>query len=395
MKTLYEYYRDREMLPTFAGFEDEAQLTRYEAMRARVLRDRLCLPPQVFAGARVLDYGPDTGEDALVFARWGARLSLVEPNELAHPTIRSYFERFGLASSIEKLVKADVLTYTDARPYDVVVAEGFIYTVQPTRAWLEAFRRRLSSDGIFLVGYYERFGAFVELCLKALHAAFRRMSGMEPVESARRLYEAKWNSIPHTRKFESWVFDVLENPFVRAGYFIEASSLLREAAGAGFDLYASFPVYRDPLTMGWHKAPIDPQRALEQSTAHIERSALSFLVGKKLYLAGAQDAQKTSAIASDLVNGVDALVEQDSTAGYADVAHGFEALLAAIAELEMVADADARAEAAQTLSALARAFALAASGDGDGLAQHAQGNQAFIAAWGVPTHFAVARALGA
>jgi len=395
MKTLYEYYRDREMLPTFAGFEDETQLLRYEAMRERVLCDRLNLPRQVFAGGRVLDYGPDTGEDALVFARWGAQLTLVEPNELAHATIRSYFERFGLASSIENLVKADVLTYADARPHDVVVAEGFIYTVQPTRAWLEAFHQRLRADGFLLVNYYERFGAFVELCLKALHAAFRRMNGLEPVESAHLLYEAKWNSIPHTRKFESWVFDVLENPFVRAGYLIDAAAMLREAADVGFELYSSFPVYRDPLIMGWHKAPIDPQRALEQSISHIERSVLSFLIGKKLYLARAHEAEQAHVVAHELVSGVDALVERDDAESYAQVAAGFDALGAAASELEMVADDDDRAEAARTLDALARAFALAASGDREGLARHAQADQAFIAAWGVPTHFAVARARGA
>jgi hypothetical protein len=391
-KTLYEYYHNRGFSPTYAGFEGEPELARYETMREHVLRDRLSLPREVFAGARVLDYGPDTGEDALVLARWGARLTLVEPNELAHPTIRNYFERFGLTDSIEKLVKADVLSFADDVLYDAIVAEGFLFTVKPIRAWLEAFRRRLRVDGMFLVSYYERFGAFVELCFRVLHLAFRRMNQLDPVASAYALYEAKWNSIPHTRAFESWVFDVLENPFVRAGQFIDASELLREAAVAGFDLYSSFPVYRDPLIMGWHKAPIDSNRALERSLVHIERSVLSILTGRKLYLAQAEDAHRLTAVANGLMIAVDALVDGNDARSYESVASGFEELRTSIGSSEMVADRDDRSAAIQALGALAEAFVFAGSGDAEGLAQYTQSNQAFIAAWGVPTHFAVARA---
>ena len=55
----------------------------------------------------------------------------------------------------------------------MVVAEGFIYTVQPTRAWLAAFGRLLRPGGMFFVTYYERCGAIFELALRALHRAYR------------------------------------------------------------------------------------------------------------------------------------------------------------------------------------------------------------------------------
>ena len=40
--------------------------------------------------------------------------------------------------------------------YDIVVAEGFIYTVQPAQAWLAAFRRLLRTDGYILTAPSER-----------------------------------------------------------------------------------------------------------------------------------------------------------------------------------------------------------------------------------------------
>ena len=38
----------------------------------------MSVPPALFRGADVLEFGPDSGENAVVFARWGARLTLVE-----------------------------------------------------------------------------------------------------------------------------------------------------------------------------------------------------------------------------------------------------------------------------------------------------------------------------
>ena len=137
----------------------------------------MALPRTAFAGKDVLEFGPDSGENALAFASWGARLTLVEPNERAHAAIRTYFEQFGMLSALAGITNAHVLDYRDDARYDVVVAEGFIYTVQPTRTWLAAFRRLLRDDGIFLVTYYERLGALVELTLRALHAVHRRARG--------------------------------------------------------------------------------------------------------------------------------------------------------------------------------------------------------------------------
>ena len=91
MPGLYEYYRGQQLLPTFADFQGAPEVERYAAQRAAVLRDRAGLLPAMFNGAEILEFGPDSGENALVFAMWGAQLTLVEPNERAHETIRAYF----------------------------------------------------------------------------------------------------------------------------------------------------------------------------------------------------------------------------------------------------------------------------------------------------------------
>jgi SAM-dependent methyltransferase len=394
VKALYEYYRGQALLPTFANLQGAPEVERYAGARAAMLRDRAGLLPAVFNGAEVLEFGPDSGENALVFALWGAHVTLVEPNERAHATIRAYFERFGLGDSLRGISNHDVLEYTDVRRYDLVVAEGFIYTVKPTRAWLGAFHRVLHPGGLFLITYYERSGALFELALRALHAQHRRRTGLDATASAQRLYRAKWDSIPHTRTFDSWVMDVLENPFLRAPMFIDARALVDDCSATGFDLYASHPQYGDPLAMDWHKRVLTIDERATRARAHIERSTLSFLAGRKLYIGDEALAAAIARRASRLIDDIDALVEADDDHRSARIVAALEDLAATTGDTSIIADGAAdRHAAAAAFRSFAQAFRLAAGTDAGALAAHTQSDPAFIASWGLPVHVAVGRAL--
>src|SRR6185312_15035919 len=80
--------------------------------------------------------GPDSGENAMVFAGWGARMTLAEPNRLAHDRIQAYFARFDVANHLRELVLSDVEGFLSDRRFDIIDAEGFIYTIQPSETWL-------------------------------------------------------------------------------------------------------------------------------------------------------------------------------------------------------------------------------------------------------------------
>ena len=90
-ETLDKYYKKRGILPTHAGFTESEELVAYEMMRCNFFTSKLFLPPRMFYDTHVLEFGPDTGENALVFARWGAKMTLVEPNAVAKPHILEYF----------------------------------------------------------------------------------------------------------------------------------------------------------------------------------------------------------------------------------------------------------------------------------------------------------------
>lgn len=390
---LFNYYERQDVLPTFGNFKSAAELAAYASQRRELFSDKLVLPPRLFRDAEVLEFGPDSGENALAFAGWGANMTLAEPNRHAHPKIHAYFAHFGLTERLRALALSDVEGFRSDRRFDIIDAEGFIYTVQPTETWLGIFHRLLNPDGYAVVSYYERYGGFFELALKAIHAAGKALTGRPALETAKLLFDAKWNSIPHTRSFESWLMDVLENPFVRHRYFLDAAALCRAADGLGFDVHSAWPSYRDSLDVYWHKKVLPGEEKLRRATRHLGRSRLSFLGGRKLYLVGNADTvDAISASIEALVLDVDRLVDAPFGDSLPRVIASLAALREAIGATEILADEAADIEAiTATLDSFHRIFSAIGQRDVATLTALTQSDPAFINTWGQPAHFLVIR----
>jgi SAM-dependent methyltransferase len=390
---LFQYYERQDVLPTFGNFKSPAELASYAAQRRELFLDKLLLPPRLFHSAEVLEFGPDSGENAMVFAGWGAQMTLAEPNKQAHDKINEYFVRFGLTDRLREVALADVEGFRSDRRFDVVDAEGFIYTVQPTESWLRVFHDLLNPDGYAVVSYYERYGGFFELAFKAIHAAAKAITGLSAPEAAKLIFEAKWNSIPHTRSFESWLMDVLENPFVRYRYFLDAVTLCRAADANGFDNHSAWPSYRDTLDVYWHKKVHSADERLHRTIQHLRRSRLSFLSGQKLYLAGeGSSVDSISSSLEHLTRDVDALVDDPFGTSLTSTMTGLESLRAAIDTANVLTDDSDAIEAFDgTLVTFSRIFDAIARRDLDGLAALTRSETPFIRTWGQPAHFLVLR----
>ena len=389
---VYQYYESQLVLPTFANLGDGQALEDYVRARADFFTGKLFLPPAVFRGADVVEFGPDTGENALAFATWGADMTLVEPNIKAWPQIEKYFDAFGLAPRLKALVDSDVEEFTRDAPCDAVIAEGFIYTVQPMEAWLGAFHRLLKTDGFFIVSFYERLGGFVELSLKAICAQYRAITDTPAGDAVKTLFQAKWDSIPHTRTIDSWIMDVFENPFVRLNYFLDAADLCPQAGTNGFSLYSSWPKYQAPLEFDWHKTVLPLEERRRRDEDHLLRSGLSFLTGRKLYLVlpDREALEGINRTLHQLVEDMDALIDGQGGETLTRCIGNLKEIIAITAGGDFLSDRESdREDAVRFLGSLCRAFEMIAAGDAEGLAELTGTDDAFIGGWGLPNHFAV------
>ncbi len=389
---LYQYYQQATILPTHARLASEEDLRCHDERRKRLFNDLLHLPPQWFHGTRVLEFGPDSGENSLVFARWGANVTLVEPNPNAWPHITNYFQHFGLSDRLRALEKVSLEQFDTAERFQIIDAEGFIYTVRPEAVWMDLFHRLLEPNGFAILFYYEMFGSLFELMLKAIYARGKTLTGETGREVAWRLFGPKWDSLPHSRSFDSWVMDVLENPFVRLRYFFNADALLRQLAARGFSLYTSWPRYTDGLEVLWHKTERSLAQQLQQNAWFIARNRLSMAFGRKLFLSTSSDelvAQVTVRLEEILV-AVDHLIDGfDSDALTRCIAH-LDILRGLVHSEAVLADSShEKQRAIEMLDSLRTVMGLLAAEDLDALVSFCGSDAGFIRSWGVPGHFAV------
>lgn len=388
---LFDYYAAQDIFPTYSGFQSADGLRMHERLRRRAFSDKLKLPARAFRGARLIEFGPDTGENALVFAQWGASCTLVEPNVRAHPTVREYFARFGLSAGLEAIIDTDISQFAGrpeaARRYDMVIAEGFIYTVKPESVWINLFRDLLVDEGHAVFSFYDPASCVTELMLKAVHAAGCRKSNQPRRDVAHRLFATKWASIAHRRSLDSWIMDVLENPFVRLAYFIDARELCHSMHQAGFSLYSAWPGYEDSLDIHWFKKLPSPEDRLRSQRRFIERNRLGHLFGKSIFIV--DDQLDVERLWQDMVGVTDGLIDGVDEAA---IARG-TALLAELDGLvqspRVMASASDRAGAHDLAVSYQRLMHLIASGSFDDLADFCNTDQAFIREWGVPNHYAV------
>lgn len=391
---LHEYYRQQGVLPTFAAFADEQALGEYARKRA-LLMDMLHLPVRVFAGADMIEFGPDSGENALVFARWGARMTLVEPNPNAWSKITGYFEHFGVQSYLHAIERVSLQDYVPRQEasFDFVVAEGFIYTVRPEQLWIDLFRRLLKPGGIALLSYQERSGSLFEFLLKVVQAQHRRLTGLPSVESARRLFAAKWESIPHTRTFESWTMDVLENPYVRGAYVFDADEFYCRMAASGIPVYASWPGYTDPLRVHWHKQEIPREQQIAYDRRHIARSRLSFVCGAKAYLCTASESELNETVehVQAAMESLDALIDRFERAVLDRAVGALAGLRRALSGPVLIDPVPGRPLPADALRSAEEVLRLCGDGDAAALATFCSSDPGFIGAWGQPAHLVAVR----
>jgi len=395
-EALYEYYEGAEILPTHGNFTSRQDLLDYERHRKDLFLNKLSLHPRFFAGADVLEIGPDTGEKTLVYAQWGANCHVVEPNRKAHPVLNNYFKQFGLGERLKSLNALDLKQYAesglDTDRFDAVVAEGFIYTVRPGRMWMDLFARILKKDGLLILFYCEKFGGFIELFYKVIHQRIMALTGMTSFEAARAIFQNKWDSIPHTRALEAWVFDVLENPFVRNGFFYDPVWLCRAMQKHGFRLYSAWPNYDDKSHVCWFKQPMSMQEELEHQVDTIRRNRLTHLFGRTHALV-AQDPEVERKL-TRLLRVSDGLISTFDMALAQECQDLLQWLKGFMPERTMLASAADTRRAVKAVASLIKIMELLMASKATEAISFCASDNAFIETWGMPSHFSIFHKLG-
>jgi SAM-dependent methyltransferase len=204
------------------------------------------------------------GENALVLARQGARLTLVDQDPTVAPRLRALFQDFGLAARLRELVIGDIQSIRFDRRFALVTAEGFVATLPDRDAVIARMCAALVPGGIAVTSYPDRFGSFFEFLKKAVMWRAYQLAGITDLLDSRaealaaRLFEPALDALGSTRPFRVWWLDCLVAPFLTWDLCWSPDAILDVATRCGAAFYAATPRVWEPDSLDWFKRVAEP-----------------------------------------------------------------------------------------------------------------------------------------
>ena len=147
------------------------------------------------------------------------------------PRLRFLFNKFGLSTKIVELRQEDITDFHTEKHYDLVIAEGFLYTLPNKEQLINKIGKLLVSGGIAVISYDDRYGGWIEylkrliLC-HACRLASEDVSGSGSLKLAHTLFYDDFSNLKASRPFEVWWKDSLVNPFYAAEYLWSFQELI-------------------------------------------------------------------------------------------------------------------------------------------------------------------------
>lgn len=387
---LSDYYARLKLNPVRHDISSPERMRAHESKRRNLLENRLKLPFLLWDGAKVLEFGPASGENAVVLARHGARLTFVEPLDYLIAELRENFSRYGVADRIEA-VHADVVeTFRSSRKYDVVFAEGFIQCLDEPYAAISKLSGFLADGGFLIVSAPNTCGTFIEFLKKVyLELIFNSLGIVDSehrLKAARRLFAAQFARINHSRSFDSWAKDNLLSPLYRLKNFLELPEMLA-ALPADVHLYSSWPNYLYCDDMTWHKTVKGAAAARQDCLDGYNARVPHFLHGLplpqgELELFNPREGEELAGAIRGCMAKLDRAIEEKA----ADAALVVGALKALRCRIKLSAKA---VSGLQTVEAWLALFESAATADSQAKYERAWNASAVLESWGIPGHYCV------
>lgn len=256
-QSLLSYYQEHNFNPVPITVEDQAAWESHFAKRLNLYQRHLGIPLSLLRDRSVLEFGCCSGENALVPASVGANLTLVEPNEQVLPRLRTLFRKFGLEERIATLVQEDIASFEPRTLYDVVLAEGFLFTLPNRDEMVQKIGSLLVPGGLAVISLNDRYGGLLEMTRRMILwracqlAAVDDVHSEDSLELARRLYWQDFAQLNASRPFEVWWRDSLVNPLFSCFWSYPELVPLIERAGCEF--YSSSPKWASLDHFAWYK----------------------------------------------------------------------------------------------------------------------------------------------
>jgi SAM-dependent methyltransferase len=283
VKSLLQYYQENQFNPVPIALDELLAWESHFAKRRNLYERHLGIPISLLSVRSILEFGCNSGENALVLAAAGANLTLVEPNEQVLPRLKTLFQQFGLTERIVQLVQAGIDLFESETLYDAVLAEGFLYTLPNRSAMIQKLGKLLKPGGFAVITFGDRSGLLLEMTRRLVLWRAYQLRGVDNVHGesaldlAKRLYWEDFARLNASRPFEVWWKDTLVNPFLTSAYHWSYPELLAIAEATGYQFYSSSPKWVSIDHFKWYK-DVDDRKSWHQQILENLRAIFPFFL---------------------------------------------------------------------------------------------------------------------
>ncbi len=155
---ILEFYIEQDISPVHQDITD----LDLHIERRRKLYRQCGIPYKLFYGKQVLEIGPGSGYNTLAFFKWGANVTLVEPNPKGLDEAGSLFEKMGINEDRYDFIQSKIEDYRTDEIYDIVIAEGFLEAMDNQDEIIKKIDSLVESGGIVVVTCADDVCMFIE-----------------------------------------------------------------------------------------------------------------------------------------------------------------------------------------------------------------------------------------
>lgn len=265
-----DFYRELEISPVR---QDVSDPQKHLARRAALYR-HLGIPPHYVRGARVLEFGPGSGYNALYTASLGpSRYVLVEQNPKGVADMRELFGRFSVRGT--EIVESLAEDFESDERFALVIAEGMLpYAVGPIEL-VKKIGRFVEPGGILIVTCVDGPGALDTIARRLVgwRVVPPEMDPRQRVAPLVQVFDAHLRTLPgRSRPTEDWVLDNVVQPFTGSLFSIPDAL---EALGSDFEAYGASPHFL--ADWRWYKAIPEDERQNDFVLSAYQRTILNFI----------------------------------------------------------------------------------------------------------------------
>ena len=294
-KTQYQYYNDINLFPSKSDFEDFSNVNKYLKFKSNLYERHLNIPVSFLQQKGVLDLGCGTGDTALLFAKLGAKLTLVDADDRVWESLRSNFKMHNLQETNYEISHSTAEDYTTKKKFFFIMAEGYLFTCENRNNILIKLVHFLEPGGLLSISFPDIIGSFMEFLKKASFLKALTLENIQDPLSSEALHIAKkihgdsFAKLPNARPFKTWVHDCIASPFLHIDYCWSAEQILTILQDEDVHYYSSSPSIHEISNLAWYKNIIPNDNWNKDAKLNYKSRVANFLFGSEISFSSHKD----------------------------------------------------------------------------------------------------------